>query len=83
MTNQEIQQMEYKLTFGQTFFGPDSDTFFAVAEEVEEDIYLYNDKYYAYRPEMFDIRPYEVKRTIGPKNPNIYWSFAEGATSCM
>lgn len=83
MTNQEIQQMEHKLTFRKVFFGPDNDTFFEVAKEVEEDIYFYKDKYYAYRPEMFDIHPYEVKRTMSPKKPDIYWSFVDEVTNCM
>lgn len=83
MTNQEIQQMEHKLIFRKAFFGSDNHIFFTLAKEVEENVYSYKDKYYVYRPEMFDNHPYEVKRTISPKKSYIYWSFVDEVTNCM
>lgn len=72
-----VEQMEHKLTFGQLFFENDNDIFFKNTTKVEENIYSYKNKYYMYSPELFDTCPYEVKRTISPDRPDIYWSLAE------
>lgn len=74
---ENLEQMNHKLTFGKTFNDTDNFIFFERATNIERDIYFYDNKYYAYEPELFDAFPFEVKRTYGPKAKGIYWSMAD------
>lgn len=74
---ENLEQMNHKLVFGKPFNDKDNFIFFERAAKVERDIYFYNNKYYAYEPELFDVCPFEVKRTYGPKVKGIYWSLVD------